>query len=69
MAVAAEKFVVDNKGRPVAVLLSMPRYRKLLAALEELEDIRDYDRAKKRKDNDKVVPLDKAFEQIERSRK
>jgi len=60
MAVTAEQYVIDSKGRRIGVLVSMRRYRKLLAALEELEDIRAYDRAKCRKE--KVIPLDKALD-------
>jgi hypothetical protein len=40
------KFVVDNKGKAVSVLLDIKTYHKLLAEIEELESIRAYDLAK-----------------------
>lgn len=40
------KYVVDNKGKAVSVLLDIKAYRSMLAELEELEAIRAYDAAK-----------------------
>ncbi|MDO8579186.1 MAG: hypothetical protein Q7R50_08455 [Dehalococcoidales bacterium] len=40
------KYVIDNKGKAVSVLVDMKSYRKMLAELEELESIRAYDSAK-----------------------
>lgn len=39
------KYVVDEKGRKTAAVLSMRDYRKLLQRLEELEDVLDLDEA------------------------
>ncbi len=41
-----ERFVVDERGRRVSVLLDIETYRKLLEDLEELETLRTYDAAK-----------------------
>lgn len=40
------KYVVDDKGKAVSVLLDIKAYSKMLAELEELEAIRAYDSAK-----------------------
>jgi hypothetical protein len=47
MAVALkERFVVDDTGNRVAVLLDIDEYQRVLEALEELETITAYDEAK-----------------------
>ena len=40
------KYVVDDNGKAVSVLLDIKAYGKMLAELEELESIRAYDAAK-----------------------
>ncbi|MEO5648481.1 MAG: hypothetical protein ABIR03_01005 [Ginsengibacter sp.] len=49
------QFLTDNKGKKTSVLLSMKDYEKIMEELEELGDIKAYDKAKKR--NEKTVPL------------
>ena len=41
-----ERFLVDEHGERVAVLLEIRDYEKLLEELEELEAVRAYDAAK-----------------------
>jgi len=41
-----ERYVVDERGSRVAVLLEIAEYQKVLDALEELEAISAYDEAK-----------------------
>lgn len=43
------QFVTDDKGQQSGVFLTMKQYKKLMADLEELDEIRAYDRAKKQK--------------------
>ncbi len=62
-----ESFVVDAKGKKVSVLLPIKDYQKLLEELEELEDIKAYDKATNRKQQ--FIPLDKALNEIEATRK
>lgn len=62
-----EKYVVDEKGERVGVLLSIEEYQRLLAELEELESIRAYDAAKAAKDE--AIPFDQAISEIEQERK
>ena len=40
------QYIVDNAGRPKQVVLSMRDYRRLLAALENAIDARDFRKAK-----------------------
>ena len=40
------KYVVDDNGKAVSVLLDIKAYGKILEELEELESIRAYDAAK-----------------------
>lgn len=63
MKAVSEQFVVNEKGKRVAAIIKWPRYRQLISAWEELEEIRSYDQAKKRKN--KFIPIGKAFKEIE----
>lgn len=67
MAHLKERYLVDEKGDRVGVLLNIEEYRKMLAELEELESIRAYDAAKASKDN--AVPFDQAVREIEQKRR
>jgi hypothetical protein len=62
-----ERYVVDEKGKRVGVLLDPEAYKHILAALEELESIRAYDAAKKSRE--KVIPFEQAVAEIERKQK
>ena len=61
-----ERYLVDEKGNRVGVLLEMDDYRQLLEALEELESIGAYDAAKA--SGDEAVPFSQAVAEIERGR-
>ena len=61
-----ERFVVDENGNRISVLLDMQDYRRLLESLEELESIRAYDAAKQ--SDSEAIPFEQAVEEIERSR-
>jgi hypothetical protein len=60
------RFVVDDTGNRVAVLLDIDEYQKVLEALEELETITAYDEAKA--SNDEIIPFDQAIREIESRR-
>ena len=62
-----ERYVTNEKGERVSVVLSILDYQKILEDLEELESIRAYDAAKASSGN--AIPFRKATEEIERSRK
>jgi len=59
-----ERYVVDENGSRVGVLLGIDDYRRLLEELEELESIRAYDAAKT--SGDEVIPFEQAVAEIER---
>lgn len=61
-----ERYVVDEKGNRVAVLLDLEEYQLLLEELEELESIRAYDEAKA--SGEKAIPLEQAIKEIEQLR-
>jgi PHD/YefM family antitoxin component YafN of YafNO toxin-antitoxin module len=43
----AERFVTDNRGKRVAVLLDLKTYERMREAQDELADIRAYDGARR----------------------
>lgn len=61
------QFVTDNNGNKLAVILPIKDYNKMLDDLEELEDIKLYDKAKQ--GNQEFIDAEQAFEEIEESRK
>ena len=61
-----ERYVVNEKGERVGVLLGWEEYQKLLEELEEVEAIRAYDAAKA--SGDEVLPFEQAVGQIENRR-
>ena len=67
MISAKEKYVINEKGKRVGVILDMKEYQKVTDALEELESIRQYDLAKSSKS--KKTPLANALKEIETKRK
>jgi hypothetical protein len=61
------KYVVNDKGKAVSVLLDIKTYRKLIAEIEELEAIRAYDVAKSSCDT--AIPFEQAVQEIENSQR
>lgn len=62
------QFLTDEKGNKTAVLLSIKKYNKLIERLEDLEDVRLYDEAK-REDDGFRISIDDAFKIIDEKRK
>lgn len=54
-------YITDNTGKKISAVLPIKQYQHLLNALEELEDIRAYDKAKAKKE--KPIPLRNAIQQ------
>jgi len=48
------QFITDDKGNKISVIIPMEEYEKILEDLEELEDIRLYDEAKKEDDGTRI---------------
>lgn len=61
------QFITDTSGKKISVVLPMKDFKAILDELEELEDIRLYDEAKKSKELS--FPIDEAFSMIESKRK
>ncbi len=62
------QYIKDNNGKKSFVILPAKEFKTLLENLEELEDIRLYDKAKKEDDGQRI-PMDEAFRKIEAKRK
>ena len=58
-----ENFVVDKKGNKIAVQFPIRLYEKLVADSEELDEIKEYRKAKAHKGN--AIPFEQAFREIE----
>lgn len=60
------QFITNDKGKRVSVILPIRDYKKMLDALDELEDIKAYDEA--RKSGEDSVVAEEAFKMIESAR-
>lgn len=60
------RYVTDDAGNRVAVILDLEHYENLLEAAEELDAIRAYDEAKAA--NDEAIPFEQAIREIEQAR-
>ncbi len=61
------QFITDDKGKKISVILSLKEFNAIIEELEELEDIKLYDKGKK--DTKPGTPIDEAFNKIEKKRK
>ena len=61
-----ENCFLGNDGKPVGVFVDIKQYRKWMREVEELEEIRAYDKAKSSRE--KAIPFEKAVQEIERKR-
>jgi len=62
-----ENYLIDKKGRKIAVQLPIKTYEKLVANSEELDEIKEYRKAKVHKGD--AVPFEQAFREIEETMK
>ena len=60
------QFVTDDHGNKLAVILPIKEYHKMMDDLEELEDIKSYDAAKKGKQE--FIDAEEAFREIDEER-
>ena len=61
------RFLTNEKGAKVGVVIRLGDYKKILALFEELESIRAYDQAKASRE--KPIPLAQARREFRRSHK
>lgn len=60
------QYITDKKGKKISVILPIREYNKMMEQLEELEDIKLYDKAVE--NNDEAIPANQAFNEIESKR-
>lgn len=60
------QYITDDRGKKLAVVLPIKKYNKMIDELEELEDIKSYDAAKKGKQE--YIDAEEAFREIEKKR-
>lgn len=63
----SQRYVTDESGDRVGIILPLDQYQELLEAAEELDDIRAYDDA--RASGDEAVDFETAVSEIEASRR
>jgi PHD/YefM family antitoxin component YafN of YafNO toxin-antitoxin module len=61
------QYITDKKGKKISVVLPLKDFKAIMEELEELEDIKLYDEAKK--SNEPSIPINDAFKMIEVKRK
>jgi len=61
------QYIKDNNGKNTFVILPTEEFDMLLENMEELEDIRLYDKVKN-EDNGERIPMQEAFNLIEAKR-
>jgi hypothetical protein len=62
-----ERYLTDQNGNRVGVVLDITQYEQMLADLEELESIRAFDAAQE--SGDEAIPFEQAINEIARQRK
>ena len=64
------RYIVDENGKRVSVILPVEEYERLIEALEDLEDARAADevRAAVARGDDEFIPYEKAREEIAEGR-
>jgi hypothetical protein len=66
MPIVKPKYLVDEKGQPISVVLDIEEYQRLLDDLEECGLVRAYDEAMA--SGEEAIPFEQAIEEIERNR-
>ncbi len=62
------QYITDTTGKKISVVLPIKEFKTLMEELEDIEDIKLYDEAKK-KDTGERIPMEEAFRMIEAKRK
>lgn len=62
MLTVQPQYITDNTGKKISVILPIKDFKAIMEELEELEDIKLYDKAKK--DKDESLPINEAFKLI-----
>jgi len=59
------EYIIDSKQNKKSVILPIEEWKEILQAIEELEDMRAYDIAKR--NNEEIIPFAQAVEEIDRN--
>jgi len=62
------QYIIDKDGNKISVIISIEEYNAFIELLEDMDDVRIYDEAKKEDDGTRI-PLDEVFKRIEAKRK
>ncbi len=57
------KYITDQAGNKISVVISVKEFEAMVEKIEELEDIKLYDQVKL--SNEPSIPIDEAFEILE----
>lgn len=60
------EIVIDRRRKPKAVLLPYSEWNRVMADIEELEDIRAYDRAKANREG--PIPFEQAVRELRKNK-
>ncbi|MDR1876206.1 MAG: hypothetical protein LBQ84_01135 [Flavobacteriaceae bacterium] len=55
MLTVTPQYITDNTGKKISVVLPMKDFKAIMEELEELEDIRLYDEAKKEDTGERIL--------------
>jgi hypothetical protein len=68
MVTVHPQYITDNAGKKISVVLPLKEFKTIMEELEDIEDVRLYDEAKK-DDTGERIPMEEAFKMIEAKRK
>ncbi len=49
------QFITDNTGKKLAVVLPIKEYNKLIEELEDLDDVKEFDKVKREDDGSRIT--------------
>lgn len=60
------RYIVDENGKRVSVILPVEEYERMIEELEDVEDVRAFDEAvaARERGDDEVIPLEQAMREI-----
>jgi hypothetical protein len=62
------QFITDTKGKKISAVLPIKDFEMMLEQLDELACVKEYDKAKAKK-NQQFISLKDAFRQVEKTRR
>ena len=63
MDLISEQYLVDKEGKRKAVLVPISVWENILKVLEQFDEVREYDEAKR--DSSEIIPFEQAISEIE----